>query len=295
MADDYTPATDLVFSMLALTLLLLAIFGAGSHVTENRSRETIGDLTGDKVDLAAALDRANSRIGALEAQVAATPPPAPGSVEFRLAQTMRDRDVLQRQYDDKTRQYETVMDDLARTRALAKGEIRLSPITAEAVGDFFGPDDRITRPVVDAVIRGLKATRADVVERRSNEIAIQVETGNMTGKATPKGPDDEMVETFSIGAALQRELWATPLPPACVVVEPIGRIRASGLVERLAAPGAGALIEAFVGSGRSLDGAELQARLRPLLQKDKRIFIVVRRAEKSPCSSEALSEAISRL
>ncbi|MBI5131255.1 MAG: hypothetical protein HZA66_17595 [Rhodopseudomonas palustris] len=39
--DDYTPATDLVFSMFAMTVLLLAMFGAGDHVKTMENVNTI--------------------------------------------------------------------------------------------------------------------------------------------------------------------------------------------------------------------------------------------------------------
>lgn len=287
--DDYTPATDLVFSMLALTLLLLAIFGAGSHVTESRSLSTIGDLAGDKATLVAELDAARKTIAELEA---AGPPSTQSATIVRLK---RDIDVLQRQYETKTRQYEEIMDELARVQKLAKADLRLPPITRDTHGAFLGADDRISASVLETVRRGLRAQKGAVLGARFNEVTISVETGMVPDRSTPEGPDDETFETFKVAVALQQGLWTTPLPPACVVIEPIGKARASGLVDRLTQPDAGPLMEALVRGSGALAGQITQSRLGAVANRDRRIFVSLRRTESGPCTSEALETALGSL
>lgn len=306
IADDYTPATDLVFSMLALTLLLLAIFGAGSHVTEGASRVALehrksevdlletdrGRLAEQTAELAAELERAKAQIRELEATLALRPLPKPGSPDASRDRLARDLQVLERQYAEKTRQYETIMDELKEAQRLARAEVRLPPISAESFGSLLDSDGRIAPAVVAEVARGLASIRDQVSERRLNEVVVTIETGHVPGRSSPSGPDDESFETFLVGAALLRGLWATPLPPACVAMEPLGRVRSSGLVDRLVMPGAGSLLEHLVSKGGAMDGEALKQRAEQLAAKDRRILVAARRVEKSPCSFEALRRAL---
>lgn len=302
IADDYTPATDLVFSMLALTLLLLAIFGAGSHVTEGKSEVTfekqrtrIAELDHESRDLAVVNAGLKSELEKLKNELALRPAAKPAAPDAPREKLLRDLQVLERQYAEKTKQYETIMDELKEAQRLAQPEIRLPPITADTFGSFLAPDGRISQPVLTEVVRGLRSVREQVSERRLNEIVLSIETGHVPGKSTPSGPDDESFETFLVGSALVRGLWTTSLPPACIAIQPLGRVRGSGLVDRLAAPGTGPLMEALVTKGGAMDGAGLKQRMELLAEKDRRIFVAVRRVEKSPCSSEALLGALDRM
>ena len=306
VADDYTPATDLVFSMLALTLLLLAIFGAGSHVTENRldsivegNKVEIGNLIEEKNRQAdeiashrRSLDEKAEQIRRLEAELALRPPQAPGGGAANLEKLMRALKVLEQQYAEKTKQYEAIMDELKEAQRLAQPEVRLPPISAETFGAFLGSEHQIAPAVLTEVVRGLKSVREQVSDRRLNEVVLQIETGHVPGRSTPNGPDDESLDTFEIGSALQRGLWATPLPPACVSIQPLGRLRASGLVDRMTTPGSGPLMERLVAKGGALDGDALKQRMELLAVKDRRILVAVRRVDRSPCTPEALRKAL---
>ncbi len=112
MADDYTPATDLVFSMLALTLLLLAIFGAGSHVNQGTSRLALEHrqtqidvlevgrdaLANERDELADKLLRAKERIGQLEAELARRAPSRAEPADAARDKLTRALGVVEQQY-----------------------------------------------------------------------------------------------------------------------------------------------------------------------------------------------------
>lgn len=289
MADDYTPATDLVFSMLALTLLLLAIFGAGSHVTEGTSRVALEHrqseigalevgrdaLVKEKDGLAAKLVKAEDRIHLLEADLARRAPPKGEPTDVVREKLMRALGVAEQQYAEKTRQYEAIMDELKAAQRLNHAEVRLPPLDAETWGTFVGSDDHVSPALLAEVVRGLKSIRGQVSEFQLNEVVLSIETGFVPGRGTAAIPDEESLETLLVGSALQRELWRTSLPPACVVVQPLGSVRASGLVDRMVMPGAGPLMESLIKKGGALDGPALKQRAERLIGKDKRIVVAV--------------------
>ncbi len=295
--------------MLALTLLLLAIFGAGSHVTQGTSRLALEHrqtqidvlevgrdaLANERDELADKLLRAKERIGQLEAELARRAPSRAEPADAARDKLTRALGVVEQQYAAKTRQYEAIMDELKAAQKLNHAEVRLPPLDAETWGTFVGSDDRVSPTVLREVLRSLKSVRDQVSEFQLNEVVLSIETGFVPGRGTAAIPDEESLETLLVGSALQRELWRTPLPPACVVVQPLGSIRASGLVDRMVMSGAGPLMESLITKGAALDGPALKQRTERLIGKDRRIVVAVRRVEASPCSFEALRQALDRM
>lgn len=250
--DDYTPATDLVFSMFAMTVLLLAIFGAGDHVKENAQQ-------GQVLVFQAQLDRMAQDRQALEARLAAqasgpapSPSPIPPPDELQ-ASDPRPAIGPATAPDDGAARLAALQDDLAQARAraleaearlrrradLEMAQARLGEVSEGADGPFMLPQQAAFAPASLARLIGiLRAGRGQVEAIRANRLLFELSTAAQRGRADD-GTDLDLMETMVWAEALVRALRPTGLPPGCLAVLPAGKLRSSFL-NRLAAGPKGA-------------------------------------------------------
>lgn len=325
-SDDYTPATDLVFSMLAMMILLLALAGADGHVSADKYGAMIRRLTGQIQTASSDADGLRQQLAARDQKIAALAreladrireieaskgpkkpaPPVVGKqqtpsdalladLQLKISQLERNLQLAQQQFQSKSDQNQQLMQDLDRLGRLSKPEISLPVLDGTTYGAFVGSDGRISPAILHAIITGLRSRRADIALRQSNEIVVAVDQGFLPGAAAETGPDEEMLTTFAIGAELMRALWTTPLPPACIVIEPMGKVRASGLADKTILPGSGELMNRLAKDGQSLSGLPSTGTLEALRPQDQRISVTLRRSEQSTCTTDNLVAAIDKL
>lgn len=243
--DDYTPATDLVFSMFAMTVLLLAIFGAGDHVKENAQQ-------GRVLVFQAQLDRMEQERGALEATIAAqaVAPVAPQAAvlpDVRRPTGPLASERLATLEQDLIEARARAQDAEARLRRRADLEVaqaRLGAVSEGADGPFMRPGQGAFSPVVLArLLAILRAGRAQMEAIQANRILFELSTAAQRGRAED-GTDLDLMETMVWAEALVRALRPSGLPPGCLAVLPAGKLRSSFL-NRLAAgrEGAGAVTD----------------------------------------------------
>lgn len=298
--DDYTPATDLVFSMFAMTVLLLAIFGAGDHVKENAQQ-------GQVMVFQAQLDRMAQERRALEAQVAAqaagpAPIPSPGRAPTgALAPSPPD---------DSAARLLALQDDLAQARIRAQeaearlrrradlemAQARLGEVSEGADGPFMLPQQAAFSPASLArLLAILHAGRSQMEAIRANRILFELSTAAQRGRADD-GTDLDLMETMVWAEALVRALRPTGLPPGCLAVLPVGKLRSSFL-NRLAAGPKGA--EAVSDFEDLLRLRRVPPAVRQEIEAarpwDRRITVWAQAVPGDICEPGSLSEALVKL
>lgn len=239
--DDYTPATDLIFSMFAMTVLLLALFGAGDHVktVDSGTRITIEK---DKVD---ALERDNRALSdrlarlvldeeALREKLKKSAPPAAASPARLLA----ERDEAIALAEDYRRRLETLQGRIDFT------QIRLGGLDETAAGPFMADGATFSPAVRDRLLSLVAARAGDVAAIRANRLVFEISTSAELG-AAGDGTDLDMMEAMNWGEALMRAMRPTALPVGCLAVLPSGKLHSAHLHELADRPGGGKAVDDF--------------------------------------------------
>lgn len=240
--DDYTPATDLIFSMFAMTVLLLALFGAGDHVktVDSGTRITIEK---EKVD---ALERDNRALSdrlarfvlaedALREQQKKAARTSPLDTPAKL---LAERDEAIALADDYRRRLETLQGRIDFT------QIRLGTLDETAAGPFMAAAAGFSPAVRDRLLALVAARAGDVATIRANRLVFEISTSAELGAAAD-GTDLDMKEAMNWGEALMRAMRPTALPVGCLAVLPSGKLHSAHLHELADRPGGGKAVDDF--------------------------------------------------
>lgn len=295
--DDYTPATDLVFSMFAMTVLLLAIFGAGDHVKENAQQ-------GRVMVFQAQLDRMKEERGALEAKIAAqaeapiSPQAALEPDARRPAEPLASERLAALEHDliaARARAQEAEA-RLRRRADLEVAQARLGEVSEGADGPFMLSGQGAFSPAVLArLLAILRAGRAQVEAIQANRILFELSTAAQRGPAED-GTDLDLMETMVWAEALVRALRPSGLPPGCLAVLPAGKLRSSFL-NRLAAgrDGAGAVADFEDLLRLKKLPPPVRREIEAARPSDRRIMVWAQAVSGDACEAGILSEALVKL
>ena len=263
--DDYTPATDLIFSMFAMTVLLLALFGAGNHVQQQGMIEvnkTLYDKLKEENEIfTKRVEEQKAKILQLEKMLAdkAAPRPEP-KPEPKPAPTKPDSNKPSNHAEDATRQQLTdAKAQLAEALALivdyrkrlgqleAKidyAQLRVGEIREDMVGSFMETDSELAPALRDRLVATIAGRASDLGAIRANRLVFEIHTSAWRG-VDVDGSDKDMMDTMFWGEALMRAMRTTSLPVGCLAVMPMGKLHSAHLHDMLTRPGAGKAITDF--------------------------------------------------
>ncbi|GGF75247.1 hypothetical protein GCM10007301_38910 [Azorhizobium oxalatiphilum] len=256
--DDYTPATDLVFSLFAMTVLLLAIFGAGSHV---KDQNVNGLITLTREDLVATREQSET----LQAENAA--------LRARVEQA-------------EARATAVVPAGAQAPKTLVVAEF--TRLRRDMSKDGFTP------AFIAQVKASLRGAAAEAGRRQANEITIEISARLALDE--PEALDEAMIDSLTWSGWLRTALAQTALPAGCILVQPMGGWRAMQ-IGRIAYEADGAQkIRAIVDGGP--EAKKYRTGPSPAssaLEEDDRLRIMLRRDETSRCDAAALTKALGLL
>lgn len=263
--DDYTPATDLIFSMFAMTVLLLALFGAGNHVQQQGMIEvnkTLYDKLKEENEIfTKRVEEQKAKILQLEKMLAdkAAPRPEP-KPEPKPAPTKPDSNKPSNQAEDATRQQLTdAKAQLAEALALIEdyrkrlgqleakidyAQLRVGEIREDMVGSFMETDSELAPALRDRLVATIAGRASDLGAIRANRLVFEIHTSAWRG-VDVDGSDKDMMDTMFWGEALMRAMRTTSLPVGCLAVMPMGKLHSAHLHDMLTRPGAGKAITDF--------------------------------------------------
>uniref|UniRef100_Q07JG2 Uncharacterized protein n=1 Tax=Rhodopseudomonas palustris (strain BisA53) TaxID=316055 RepID=Q07JG2_RHOP5 len=257
--DDYTPATDLVFSMFAMTVLLLAMFGASDHIRTIESIDTI------KVDRKQ-IEGLRTDVSALKAE----------NLDLKL-------------------QNEKRQPLPAAPQPRLDTQIKIGNVTEADVGPFMADDVQFSPAVKDRILALIGQRAGDIATLQANRLIFEIATSALHG-ATEDGVDLDMTETMNWGEALMRTMRKSPLPVGCLAVLPIGKLHAAHLRALTTAPGAGKALDDFeslltlkrvpISIARELNLAK---------SEDRRITIWAQRVALGNCDFNVLVSSVANL
>lgn len=254
--DDYTPATDLVFSLFAMTVLLLALFGASGQLDRQEvrgeveeARDTVRKLEASNRDLQIRL----SAVPAPRVFPRAEAPPAQPA-QFRIA-TVSEAEVGPFMQDD----------------------TRFSPATLERLEWLIGREA--------SMITGAGASR----------LLFEFSTSASRG-AADDGTDMDMVETMNWAEAFLRAMRRSPLPVGCLAVMPLGKMRSAHLTSLVTQEGAGKALDDFDELLRlNQMPAAIAREIGQARANDRRITVWAQRLDYEGCAPSVLSAAVDTL
>lgn len=263
--DDYTPATDLIFSMFAMTVLLLALFGAGNHVQQQGMIEvnkTLYDKLKEENEIfTKRVEEQKAKILQLEKMLAdkAAPRPEP-KPEPKPAPTKPDSNKPSNHAEDATRQQLTdAKAQLAEALALIEdyrkrlgqleakidyAQLRVGEIREDMVGSFMETDSELAPALRDRLVATIAGRASDLGAIRANRLVFEIHTSAWRG-VDVDGSDKDMMDTMFWGEALMRAMRTTSLPVGCLAVMPMGKLHSAHLHDMLTRPGAGKAITDF--------------------------------------------------
>ncbi len=267
--DDYTPATDLIFSIFAMTVLLLALFGAGDHVKLKNTGAMIS-IEKAKVD---ALEKENRRLKAdadrhakefaastktiddlrREIGVLRLRPPAPLPVPTKPQKPDKPTvaDLQARLADLQARLEETlnIAEEYRKRLEVLQAkidftQIRIGDVDEASVGPFMADESRFSTAVRDRLLDAVAARADDIATVRGNRLLFEISTSPTLGVAAD-GTDRDMMEAMIWGEALMRAMRPTALPVGCLAVLPTGKLHSTHLHGLAIRPGAGKAVDDF--------------------------------------------------
>ena len=263
--DDYTPATDLIFSMFAMTVLLLALFGAGNHVQQQGNIEvnkTLYDKLKEENEIfTKRVEEQKAKILQLEKMLAdkAAPRPEP-KPEPKPVPTKPDPTKPPSHVDDATRQQLTdAKAQLAEALALIEdyrkrlgqleakidyAQLRVGEIREDMVGSFMATESDLAPALRDRLVTTIAGRAGDLTAIHANRLVFEIHTSAWRG-VDEDGSDKDMMDTMFWGEALMRAMRTTPLPVGCLAVMPMGKLHSAHLHDMLTRPGAGKAITDF--------------------------------------------------
>ncbi len=268
--DDYTPATDLIFSMFAMTVLLLALFGAGNHVQQQGNIEVneklYNKLKEEHAAFTKTIDEQKAKIFQLEKLLSekAAPKPEP-KPEIKpdpkpTPAPKPDPTKPPSHVDDATRQQLTdAKAQLAEALALIEdyrkrlgqleakidyAQLRVGEIREDMVGSFMETDSELAPALRDRLVATIAGRASDLGAIRANRLVFEIHTSAWRG-VDVDGSDKDMMDTMFWGEALMRAMRTTSLPVGCLAVMPMGKLHSAHLHDMLTRPGAGKAITDF--------------------------------------------------
>lgn len=289
--DDYTPATDLIFSLFAMTVLLLALFGAGDHVARVDCGRSIGISLGEAERLRSENRDLKSKLDTLSAQCPAragvTKPPAALPVPAVAPSDWRQ------QLDEARAEAERYRQELAGIRAkIDYTQLELGTLSEKETGSFMNDSTNFSAAVRDRLVAMIGARARDIETLRVNQLVFELGTSAARG-ASEDGTDLDLMETMIWSEALMRAMRATPLPVGCLAVEPVGKLRSVYVAGLATAPGAGKSMNDFE---RMLKLKQLPPDVAGLIRAarfdDRHITVWARSNAAVNCDPDVLSAAI---
>ncbi|MGR7997350.1 hypothetical protein [Xanthobacter sp. ZOL 2024] len=268
-ADDYTPATDLVFSLFAMSVLLLAIFGAGSHVRDAEARQVVATTALDLDYTKAQYEQLRAERDALRQELAErppTPPAAPLPAAPPAAAVTVDR--------------------------AARPQVVVT-LTQERAGAFLAADGRMAASVMREIRDRLKGASAQARQLGANEVVFEVSASLDPRSAEPLA--DAMARSMGWGEGLLDAFAATPLPVACVLMEPVGGRRAAPLARFAYEADGGRKIDDIVAGAVAAAAEKRALRMEGVRPQDDMIRVILRRNDESRCDPRVLAAALDRL
>lgn len=268
-ADDYTPATDLVFSLFAMAVLLLAIFGAGSHVRDSEARQIVATTALDLDYTKAQYEKLQAERDALRQQLASHPPPASASPQQLRAPPAPAKP-----------------DSGPRTQVVAV-------LTQAGAGAFMTEDGRMAQPLLGEIRGRLKGASAQARQLGANEVLFEVSAS--INPRSPKPLADAMLQSMEWGEGLLEAFASTSLPLACVLIEPMGGRRAAPFAGFAYETDGGRKVGDIVAGLKAAVAEKGALRLESARGQDDMIRLILRRNDESRCDPQVLAETLQRL
>lgn len=195
-SDDYTPATDLVFSLFAMSVLLLAIFAA------------LGRVTGENTKLAFSRDEGNLITSLAERAKCPFTPPADRAALETCIENMVSRQA-----------------NAANASAYLGHEIwsRLYSDLHDKIA-VTGAEPSVNGRFVIQLVNDLKAAQRVVGSQDANEIVLEVASMPDFSQARPMSYAANVALRW--GEVLRQEFMRLSWPPGCISVAVNGAWRA---------------------------------------------------------------------
>lgn len=257
--DDYTPATDLVFSMFAMTVLLLTMFGAGDHIKTVESLDTIKVDRKEINDLRTDIGFLRDENRTLKAQVEKSrlPGPAPSGRVDTL--------------------------------------IKMGTVKEAEVGPFMADDVQFSPAVRDRLLALIAQHAGEIAVLQANRLIFEIATSAIHG-ANEDGVDIDMMETMNWAEALMRAMRRSPLPVGCLAVLPTGKLHSAHLRALTTAPGAGKALDDFESLLKlKRIPASIARELNLAKSEDRHITIWAQRIALGNCDSKVLGASVATL
>lgn len=271
--EDYGPVTDLVFSMFAVSVLLIGILGTDGQVKQAALDRLIGSTAGQR-DLSPLLVAPSATVPAAIAETLTTERDA-ARLEAQAAQA-RAADLEA---------------DLRRLRSAAGFRLELGtlPIPLDSAALSGGP---LEAAFVER-LRVLVAAHADGIRSvEANRLSFEINVAAHLGEASSDG-DRDYLGSLSMALALDEALRRSPLPFNCLAAIPLGKSRSSAVAPLAVGPEPGRSLDRFDAAGGS-DLSETTARLRELAPEDSRLRVVAETVASESCDPTGLADAIDR-
>lgn len=319
-SDDYGPMTDLVFSLFAVALLVLAIVGTDGKAKRATLDALLVAATAEAESARRERDEAQ-RQAALFAARESGPVVSPSNEELKAltdeiaeltAAARRDaagRADEQRRLAEATaearrmrQEKDSVEAEAERLRQAASAEraaVAAPPVGPETIGKIrpsspagFLQGDGLDPELVPEIRLLLGEAQGIIAEIGANRIDIEIDVAPVLN-GSPNAVDDGFDESTEIARRLSRILRRTPLPFVCTAPLPFGATRASTLAGLGWDTEAGKRLDAIEPIGTStrpnnrtrqaFDGERLA---------DTRITLVANTIPTSVCDTSALLDGI---
>lgn len=351
LPDEYGPMTDLIFSLFAVSILLLSIVGTNANVTREktaatfvRQDETISDLKSSLDDKTKLADESRQQIEELLEQIERLEQARDPKEKDNNSAAEIER--LRRQLDDAltknralthtrsrelelTHELEEVRDRLREDRAEKEARDRdlknlqtqladarkkneeLSKAQTEKAKQIYnrlefpgsirslsGDRGFLVNGKIDKVV--LEEIRTALIEQyesmdtiSANRVLVEIDIASSYRSGTSGDPEDpDYVLTLATAAALNDALRHTPMPIACVIPVPYGKMRSGAIVLFTAKPSQNDALRTLESRGGESGSSETDKVLRNVAARDTHIRLVAERIYSSPCNSNSLLKGI---
>lgn len=290
--DDYNPVTDLVFTLFAVAILLLAVVGSTGAVREQSQAEQLAE----KDRIISALRR---RLGQAPLPAAALPaaplPKAPEPARPEEVAEVPDRSADVATLEEALR-LATV--DVERLRRAAGRRVELARLTPDRASGFLigqSLDEEIALDLLLSLGGNLDAITAIEANRITFEVDVAPRLAARGANAGEGADDAEYEQSVAVARALMRRLRATPIPFTCFSATPFGKNRASSLAPLGQTERPGGAIEDFENLP---DGPGTLTKSRAALDAaaafDNRIVVIAEHVVTAPCEADRLATGIRR-
>lgn len=280
--EDYGPVTDLVFSMFAVSVLLIGILGTDGQVKQQELDKLVG-MEGVRKELQPMLNAPASN--------AMVPLSVADSLAAERDAARHEAERQRRAADEAAERTADLTAELGKLRSLAAFRLDLGTLAIhiDSAAMSGGPIE----PAFFESIRILVAAHAgDIRTVGANRLTFEINVAAHLGEASRDG-DRDYLSSLSIALALDEAFRRTPLPFNCLAAVPLGKSRSSAVAALAAGDRPGESLDRFDALGAA-DLPATAAKLRELAPEDSRLRVVAETVTADSCDPGRLADAIDR-